>query len=187
MPVPSPLKAQWVPAQPSLFGCRWLPKQNRAEICPTMAKPPHILVVDDERSIRMMLEAGLTLNGFTITTARTGREALSALQTAPFDAVVSDIYMPDGDGLEIVRELRSLNSSVPIILITAQGSVELAVRAVEEGATDFIAKPFEVAAIAALLRRHLSAASEGADAGTDISNLVADVSRSGLVGKSPAM
>jgi DNA-binding NtrC family response regulator len=158
------------------------------EIYPTMAKPPHILVVDDERSIRMMLEAGLTLNGFTVTTARTGKEALSALQTAAFDVVVSDIYMPDGDGLEVVRELRSLNSSVPIILITAQGSVELAVRAVEEGATDFIAKPFEVAAIAALLRRHLQARREaGEDTGPKAEGLADDLSHSGLVGRSPAM
>jgi DNA-binding NtrC family response regulator len=58
---------------------------------------------------------------------------------------------------------------------------------VEEGATDFIAKPFEVSAVAALLRRHLSAASEAADGSTDISALVEDISRSGLVGKSPAM
>src|SRR4030088_337945 len=166
MAAPSTLRARWVPDRPSLSGCHLPPKRSKAEVCPTMAKPPHILVVDDERSIRMMLEAGLTLNGFSVTTARTGKEALSALQTAAFDVVVSDIYMPDGDGLEVVRELRSLNSSVPIILITAQGSVELAVRAVEEGATDFIAKPFEVAAIAALLRRHLSAASEATNGGT---------------------
>ena len=64
---------------------------------------------------------------------------------------------------------------------------ELAVRAVEEGATDFIAKPFEVSAVAALLRRHLSAASQAADGGSEISILAEDISRSGLVGKSPAM
>jgi DNA-binding NtrC family response regulator len=101
--------------------------------------------------------------------------------------VISDVYMPEGDGLTMVQELRALLPALPIVLMTAQGSVELAVRAVEEGATDFIAKPFEVSAVAALLRRHLSAASEATNGGTDISNLVEDISRSGLVGKSPAM
>src|SRR6266404_111253 len=152
-----------------------------------MARQPHILVVDDEHSIRLMLESGLSLNGFRVSFARNGAEALAAAPTQEFDAVISDIYMPDGDGLTLVQDLRALFPALPIILMTAQGSVELAVRAVEEGATDFIAKPFEVSAVAALLRRCLSAASEAADTGTDISTLVDDISRSGLVGKSPAM
>ena len=152
-----------------------------------MARLPHILVVDDQHSIRLMLESGLSLNGFRVSCARNGAEALAAACTEGFDAVISDIYMPDGDGLKMVQELRALLPSLPIVLMTAQGSVELAVRAVEEGATDFIAKPFEVSAVAALLRRHLSAASEAADGSTDISTLVEDISRSGLVGKSPAM
>lgn len=147
----------------------------------------HILVVDDQHSIRLMLESGLSLNGFQVSCARNGTEALAAASSGKFDAVISDIYMPDGDGLEMVQKLRMVLPSLPIILMTAQGSVELAVRAVEEGATDFIAKPFEVSAVAALLRRYLSAVSEPADASSDISTLVAGISRSGLVGKSPAM
>src|SRR6267143_3724701 len=134
-----------------------------------------------------MLETGLSVNGFRVNCARNGAEALAAVGSQPFDAVISDICMPDVDGLQLVKELRLRWPSLPIILMTAQGSVELAVRAVEEGATDVIAKPFEVSAVAALLRRCLSAASEAADTGTDISTLVDDISRSGLVGKSPAM
>jgi DNA-binding NtrC family response regulator len=152
-----------------------------------MTRLPHILVVDDQHAIRLTLESGLLLNGFRVSCARSGAEALAAASTEEFDAVISDIYMPDGDGLSMVQGLRSLMPSLPIILMTAQGSVELAVRAVEEGATDFIAKPFEVSAVAALLRRHLSAVSEAADISNDISTLVDNISRSGLVGKSPAM
>src|ERR1700694_4629543 len=152
-----------------------------------MTSPFHILVVDDQHSIRLMLESGLSLNGFRVSCARNGAEALAAASSEEFDAVISDVYMPDGDGLTMVQELRALLPSLPIVLMTAQGSVELAVRAVEEGATDFIAKPFEVSAVAALLRRHLSAVSERADAGADVSTLVDGISRSGLVGKSPAM
>ena len=152
-----------------------------------MSRLHHILIVDDQHPIRLMLESGLSLNGFRVSCARNGAEALAATSNEPFDAVVSDIYMPGGDGLALVQELRSRFPALPIILMTAQGSVELAVRAVEEGATDFIAKPFEVSAVAALLRRHLSAALEAADGSSDISSLVQDISRSGLVGKSPAM
>src|ERR1700716_2768913 len=152
-----------------------------------MTTPFNILVVDDQHSIRLMLESGLSLNGFRVTCARNGAEAVLAATSKKFDAVISDIYMPGGDGLEVVQKLRTVMPSLPIILMTAQGSVELAVRAVEEGATDFIAKPFEVSAVAALLRRHLSAVSEPADAATDVSTIVEGISRSGLVGKSPAM
>jgi DNA-binding NtrC family response regulator len=152
-----------------------------------MVRLPHILVVDDQHSIRLMLESGLSLSGFHVRCARNGAEALAAASTEEFDAVISDIYMPDGDGLTMVQGLRALFPALPIILMTAQGSVELAVRAVEEGATDFIAKPFEVSKVAALLRRHVAAASEVTNGGAEISTLVEDISRSGLVGKSPAM
>src|ERR1700694_1039475 len=152
-----------------------------------MTSPFHILVVDDQPSIRLTLESGLSLSGFRVSCARNGTEAILAANIKKFDAVISDIYMPDGDGLEMVQKLRRVTPSLPIILMTAQGSVELAVRAVEEGATDFIAKPFEVSAVASLLRRYLSAASEAPGAVGDISNLVEGISRSGLVGKSPAM
>ena len=107
-----------------------------------MTRPPHILVADDEHSIRLMLETGLTHNGFRVTCARTGREALAAARSAAVDAVVCDIYMPDGDGLTVVHELRAISPTIPIILMTAQGSLESAVRAVSEGASDFLAKPF---------------------------------------------
>jgi DNA-binding NtrC family response regulator len=149
---------------------------------------PHILVADDERSIRLTLETGLALNGFRVTCARTGREALEAARSSHFDAVVSDIFMPDGDGLEVVRELRTISPGIPIILITAQGSVELAVRAVAEGANDFIAKPFEISALAALVRRHLNARHEAerVDAASD-TTFLDELSRSGLVGRSAVM
>ena len=148
---------------------------------------PHILVVDDQRNIRLMLETGLSVNGFRVNCARNGAEALAAVRSQPFDGVISDIYMPDVDGLQLVKELRLRWPSLPIILMTAQGSVELAVRAVEEGATDFIAKPFEVQAVAALVRQYLSAASEASDNSNEGATLLDSISRSGLHGKSPAM
>ena len=124
---------------------------------------PHILVADDERSIRLTLETGLTLNGFRVTCARTGREAVEAAKASHFDAVISDVLMPDGDGLDVVRDLRTVSPGVPIILITAQGSVELAVRAVSEGASDFIAKPFEFEDWQAVVRQIWDLGMEGCE------------------------
>jgi DNA-binding NtrC family response regulator len=113
---------------------------------------------------------------------------VQAARASSFDAVVSDIFMPDGDGLEVLRELRAISPATPIILITAQGSVELAVRAVSEGASDFIAKPFEVAALASLVRRHLGSRQE-AETNTPPAevSLVNEFPASGLIGRSAAM
>jgi DNA-binding NtrC family response regulator len=146
---------------------------------------PHILVADDERSIRVMLETGLTLNGFRVTVVTSGREAIEAARRERFDAAICDIFMPDGDGLDVVRALRTIAHDTPIVLVTAQGSVDLAVEALREGASDFIAKPFEIAALVELLRRYVGAREEAARMQGDA--LLDDLSRTGLVGRSPAM
>jgi len=72
-----------------------------------------------------MLETGLTLNGFRVTSARTGREAMEAAAAGAFDAVLSDIYMPDGGGLELVDRLRAADPALPIVLMTAKASVQV--------------------------------------------------------------
>src|SRR5262245_51128707 len=153
-----------------------------------MTTQPHILVADDEKSIRLMLETGLTLNGFRVTSVRTGREAREAASGGTFDAVLSDIYMPDGGGLELVDSLRTANPNLPIVLMTAQGSVEVAVEAVQRGASDFIGKPFDVSAVVELLRRLLEARREvrasAAAAGEDTA---AQLANAGLVGRSAPM
>jgi DNA-binding NtrC family response regulator len=146
-----------------------------------MPQPPHILIADDERSIRLMLETGLTLNGFRVTAVRTGREALEAAGTGGFDAVLSDIYMPELGGLDLVEALRSADPHTPIVLMTAQGSLEAAVEAVSRGASDFIGKPFEIAAVVALLRRYIDARREAQSAVEPPEGLL---TRNGLVGRS---
>src|SRR6266508_3566488 len=125
-----------------------------------MAYTPHILVADDERSIRLMLETGLALNGFRVTAVASGKEALQALETIQPDAILSDVYMPEMSGLELMQELRARLPSIPILLMTAQGSVEAAVEAVTRGATDFIGKPFEISAVVELLHRYVEARRE---------------------------
>jgi DNA-binding NtrC family response regulator len=146
----------------------------------------HILVADDERSIRMMLEAGLKLNGFRVTAVPTGTRALEVARAGGIDAVLSDIYMPGGSGIDLIKEIHRIDPGIPIILMTAQGSVEAAVRAMSEGATDFIGKPFDVSAVVELLRRHLGARreAESAAASAGVDNSIAG---SELVGRSAPM
>jgi DNA-binding NtrC family response regulator len=146
---------------------------------------PQILIVDDEKSIRLALETGLTLEGFNVSSARSGNEAISTVRAQAFDAVICDVFMPDGDGLSFVREVRAGNSNTPIILITAQGSLDLTVQAIAEGATDFIAKPFEVGALAELLRRCITVRREAERA--EVEPETVDFSSSGLIGRSPRM
>jgi DNA-binding NtrC family response regulator len=146
----------------------------------------HILVADDERSIRLMLEAGLKLHGFQVTSVPTGSKALEVAQHGGIDAVLSDIYMPEGGGLDLVRDLRQIDPAIPVILMTAQGSVEAAVRAMAEDATDFIGKPFDVAAVVELLRRHLGARRE-AESAQASSTIESVISSSGLAGQSAQM
>jgi DNA-binding NtrC family response regulator len=146
---------------------------------------PHVLIVDDEKSIRLALETGLSLDGFNVSSARSGREASAAAGSQKFDAVVCDIFMPDGDGLDFVREIRARDVHTPVILITAKGSLELAMQAVTAGATDFIAKPFEVGALAELLRRSINARREANSAETETDAALNDFSRSGWWGAAP--
>src|SRR5262245_63329694 len=104
-----------------------------------MTRSSDLLIADDDRLIRLTLEAGLSLYGFRVSCARSGREAMEAAHEKRFDGIISDVYMPDGDGLMVLRELRTSQPKVPIILMTAVGSVNLAVRAIEAGATDCMA------------------------------------------------
>jgi len=148
----------------------------------------HILVADDEVPIRYLLQTGLELSGFRVTCASTGREALEVARTEAVDAVISDVFMVDGDGLDLAHKLRASNPDIIIILMTAHGSLDVAVRAVAEGANDFIAKPFEVAQIAALLLRYLDARRDaGAMVAINTATLADQFSKSGLIGRSTAM
>jgi DNA-binding NtrC family response regulator len=146
----------------------------------------HILVADDERSIRMMLEAGLKLNGFRVTAVPTGTRALDIARTGSVDAVLSDIYMPEGSGIDLIKEIHRIDPGIPIILMTAQGSVEVAVRAISEGATDFIGKPFDVSAVVELLHRHLGARRE-ADSAAAPAGMDSSIAGSEIVGRSAPM
>jgi DNA-binding NtrC family response regulator len=143
-----------------------------------------ILVVDDERGARMALEVPLRLSGYDVAAATSGREALALGTEKNFDVVLTDIYMPDLNGLEVVREFRRKSPATKVIAVTAQGSLEIALQAIEEGAYDFIAKPFNIDEVLALVSRAAQHAATETAASPDPAT---DFSASGLIGHSPQM
>jgi len=116
-----------------------------------------VLVVDDEPSILDSVSTVLGYEGFDVDTASKGHEALAKAQNLSFDLVVLDVMLPDLDGLEIVRRLRSDGLKVPVLFLTARGEVDDLVAGLGAGADDYIAKPFSLAELVArtkaLLRR----------------------------------
>ena len=122
-----------------------------------MAIQAHILLVDDERSITDNLAPFLERSGFLVSTASNGEEALKEIESENIDLIVSDVLMPKMDGRELLRSLRQADNWIPIILLTQVGEAFERAVALEEGADDYINKPFEphelVARIRAVLRR----------------------------------
>ncbi len=102
-----------------------------------------ILIVDDEPSIRKVLSAHLRKFGYEIDTAEDGAVAKEMLQSDPFNLVVSDLRMPNVDGLDLLGWTRDEYPGLPVILITAHGTVDTAVEALKRGAFDYITKPFD--------------------------------------------
>jgi len=117
--------------------------------------PASILVVDDERLIRWSLVQQLQREGYRVQSAETGREALRRAQDEPPDLVLLDIRLPDGDGLELLERLRARSPECLVIMMTAHGGVESAVRAMKLGAHDYLVKPFDLDELRLTIRKAL--------------------------------
>src|SRR5579883_899364 len=102
-----------------------------------------ILIVDDEAAIRESLQTLLEMENYSVESASTGEEGLSRIAERPFDLVLLDFALPDKNGLEVLRDIRERDSQLAVIMITAYGTVENAVLAIQSGATNFIQKPWD--------------------------------------------
>jgi len=116
-----------------------------------------VLIADDEDGLRWVLEKGLRQAGYEVTAVRDGDEALRAFSDAPFDLVFLDIRMPGTDGLTVLGKLRALASDVHVIVMTAHGTMETAIQAMQRGAYDYLAKPFDLDEVLLLAERALAA------------------------------
>ena len=152
----------------------------------TTASEGRILVIDDEPSLRDVLELGLSRAGFFVGTAATHREALAQLED-PWDLVVTDLQLPDGDGLSILRQVKESSPGTAVMVLTAHGSADTAVAAMKLGAHDYLTKPFDLDE----LRIRARQAIEGEKLRRENRELRAQVGAragiQGLIGKSAAM
>ncbi len=116
-----------------------------------------ILVVDDEPDIRESLDTLLTMEGFLVDLAQNGAEGLELWSQRSYDLILLDLMMPDRSGMEVLREIRERDSDTPVALITAYGSVEVAVRALKSGANDYFSKPWDNEKLLLEIRQMISA------------------------------
>jgi len=130
-------------------------------VSPVMSNPDgkqNILVVDDEPQITRVLKTTLSSQGYGIRTASDGEEALQAMSEWPPDLIVTDLRMPNMDGLELCREVRK-TSQVPIIVLSVKGEDSIKVQALDAGADDYVTKPFSMTELSARIRAALRRAS----------------------------
>ncbi|MGL5694885.1 MAG: response regulator, partial [Peptostreptococcaceae bacterium] len=117
-----------------------------------------ILVVEDEIDLRNALSKGLRKSNYTVDTAKDGEEAIYISQVNNYDLMILDLNLPKRDGIEVLREIRKNNNELKVIILTSRGDIEDRVQGLDEGANDYLMKPFYFdelnARIRALLRRN---------------------------------
>ena len=111
-----------------------------------------ILIIDDEKRIRDILTDILKLKGYRVLNAKDGIEGVTILRENEIDAVLLDFSLPGKNGLEILLEIQNINAVIPVIIITAYGSVPNAVEAIKKGAYDFVEKPLDAEKILVILK-----------------------------------
>jgi len=114
-----------------------------------------ILVIDDEPILRESLEVALMTSGYQVLTAQTGEEGVGRFEKDHPDLVLLDHWLPGINGDEVLRRIKKKDPEIPVIIMTAQGSIELAVQSMKMGAFDFLVKPFDLDQMEALIRRGL--------------------------------
>jgi DNA-binding NtrC family response regulator len=117
-----------------------------------MEKKISILIVDDEESVRESLTLWFTEDGYRVDCAENAKQALSILESDVFDIILTDLKMPGMDGLELLQRIKTLNKDSIIIVMTAFATVDTAVRALKEGAFDYVTKPFDPDDLSHLIR-----------------------------------
>lgn len=112
-------------------------------------------MVDDEPAVAGVLSRALSQVGYIVTTAFTGEEALDHVQGRTFDAIITDLHMPRMQGDELLRRCKCLDSSIVVLVLTAAGDIDCAVRCLQEGAVDYVSKPFDLHDVVARLDKAL--------------------------------
>ncbi|MDY0374954.1 MAG: sigma-54 dependent transcriptional regulator [Desulfobacterium sp.] len=148
---------------------------------------PSILVVDDELSMREFLELLLVQEEYEVSLASSGRQALGLIEKHSFDIVLSDIRLGDLTGLDVLRAARKKDSETVVVLISAYSTTEIAVEAMNEGAFDFVPKPFDNAELKATLKKALNLKLSGDKKPSQCTHSETLVHFGSMIGNSPGM
>src|SRR5271169_4594369 len=124
---------------------------------------PKVLVVDDEPNIRELVEVALKFHGCAVAVSGSGKDALHQVETYEPDLMVLDVMLPDMDGFEVCRALRSEGNDVPVIFLTARDTTSDTIRGLTLGGDDYVTKPFSVEALVARVRAVLRRTTRTAD------------------------
>ena len=152
-----------------------------------MTTDKHILIVDDDAAAREMLSIMVQEWGYRPLEAKDGEDALKKMEKDPVSVVVTDVIMPKLGGLELLRRLKVTNSSTKLILITAEGTIDLGVEAMKLGAVDFLTKPIDFKKLKILLDNLCEEEAEMVEL-DDLDKLLrSGGSFFGLIGRSPAI
>jgi two-component system response regulator AtoC len=146
-----------------------------------------VLIVDDERKMRRVLQILLEQIGLESVAAENGEEALERFAAESIDLVLTDLKMPGIDGIELLKRIREQEADVPVIVLTAHGTVQTAVEAMKHGAFDYVLKPFDLEAIELVIRKALEMRQYRTENRYLREQLAAAPTFENLVGSSPAM
>jgi DNA-binding NtrC family response regulator len=146
-----------------------------------------VLVVDDERSILQLLNEALTSWGYQVTTAATGHAALEALKTNVFHVAMTDIRMPDMSGIDLLREIKKVDESIEVVVMTGYPAISSAVEALKEGAYDYLSKPLILDEIQHLMARMMERRLLRGEVHELRTRLGEELTLNELIGASPAM
>lgn len=120
-----------------------------------MSEARHVLVVDDEEDVRDTLSSVLKQLNYVPFVAENGVEALKIMEREQIDVVLSDLYMPEMDGIELLKRLKTRDNKVVFLMITAHPTIETAVEAIKKGAYDYLTKPFHIEEVRLKINRAL--------------------------------
>jgi DNA-binding NtrC family response regulator len=149
--------------------------------------PAKVLVVDDERSILLLLKEALSQWGYQVTVAPSAAEALGLLKSELFDALITDIRMPDMSGLELLREVKKQDESIEVVMMTGYPTIASAVQALKEGAYDYLSKPLILDELRHLMARMMERRFLRGEVHTLRARLGEELAVSDLVGSSGPM
>lgn len=124
-------------------------------LAPNDAEPARILVADDNLEMARSVADGLRERGYLATAVGSGREALDCLSRATFDALITDLRMPEVDGLALLASSQQLDPNRPVIAMTAYSAIDIALESLRQGAYHYLTKPFKAEELAIFLRRAL--------------------------------